>query len=119
MNRYVISIFFCFALGACSQQGTVPKDILPPQKMQLVLWDALLADETAEYYIQKDSSINVLTRHAELYEQVFQIHKISKEDFRRSLRFYESHPQLLKPIFDSLQKRTEKVLRNDRPVPVS
>ena len=116
MNRLFVAIFFCFFLTACSQKGAVPKNVLSPHKMEAVLWDALMADETAEYYIQKDSSINALTKHADLYEQVYQIHKISKEEFKRSLRFYESHPKLLKPIFDSLQKRTEKVLLKERPV---
>jgi hypothetical protein len=76
--------------------------------MQNVLWDMMLADETADYYIQKDSSIHALATHAEWYLPVFQIHKISKEDFKRSLRFYESRPDLLKPIFDSLQKKAEQ-----------
>jgi hypothetical protein len=108
MTRFFNSLLLSLLLVACSQSGSIPANVLPPAQMQNVLWDMMLADETADYYIQKDSSINALAKHAEWYQPVFQIHKISKEDFKRSLRFYESRPDLLKPIFDSLQKRAEQ-----------
>ena len=118
MNRFLPFIILSFVIIACSE-GKVPKNVLSQQKMEAVLWDVLLADQTAEYYIQKDSSINALEKHAGLYQQLFQIHKISKEDFKRSLQFYEGHPQLLKPVLDSLQKRSERSIRDARPLPVS
>ncbi len=113
-------IFFLvisFFVIACSQRE-IPKDVLSQNKMQAVLWDVLLADEVAGFYIQQDSAMHALEKHANLYQQVFQIHKISREDFKRSLQFYESHPNLLKPVFDSLQKKSEKVISKGRPVPV-
>jgi hypothetical protein len=119
MNRLIFLLFLFSFLFACSQSGPVPKNVLPPKKMEAVLWDAILADETADYYIQKDSSVNALTKHVHLYQQLFQIHKITKEDFKRSLQFYENHPLLLKPIFDSLQKKSERVTHNVKPASVS
>jgi hypothetical protein len=118
MNRCFFVILTLFFVMACSQ-NKVPKDVLSQKKMEAVLWDVLLADQTAEFYIQNDSSVNALEKHAELYQQLFQIHKISKEDFKKSLRFYERHPQLLKPVFDSLQKRSERSVQNMKPVSVS
>jgi hypothetical protein len=115
MNRFLTCALTCLLLISCSG-SKVPKDVLPPQKMQAVLWDAMLADEMADYYGLKDSSLNILSRHAELYQKIFAIHKISKDDFKKSLRFYESHPDLLKPIFDSLQKKSEKITVGTRPV---
>src|SRR6476661_9322105 len=118
MNRGIFFLLVSFFVIACSQRE-IPKDVLSQKKMQAVLWDVLLADEAAEFYIQQDSAINALEKHADLYQQVFQIHKISKEDFKRSLQFYESHPNLLKPVFDSLQKKSEKITSTERPVSVS
>src|SRR5215203_1068221 len=116
MCRFFYFFLFSYCLVACSQDDAVPKNVLPPKKMEAVLWDFLLADETADYFVQKDSSVTALTRHAGFYEQLFQIHKITKADFKRSLQFYESHPRLLKPIFDSLQQRSQKYIRNTKPV---
>jgi hypothetical protein len=118
MSRFVFFLLISFFMIGCSG-NKVPKNVLPQKKMEAVLWDVLLADQTAEYYIQKDSSINALQKHVGLYQQLFQIHKISKEDFKRSLQFYESHPQLLKPVLDSLQKRSERSIQNVKPVSVS
>jgi hypothetical protein len=118
MNRGIFFLLLSFFVIACSQRE-IPKDVLPQKKMQAVLWDVLLADEVAEFYIQKDSAMHALEKHADLYQQVFQIHKISKEDFKRSLQFYESHPNLLKPVLDSLQKESEKTISTERPVSVS
>lgn len=115
MNRFLFCSLTCLLLVSCSG-SKVPEDVLPPQKMQAVLWDAMLADEMAGYYVQKDSSLSALSKHAELYQQVFSIHKISKDDFKKSLRYYEAHPDLLKPIFDSLQKKSEKITADARPV---
>ena len=118
MSRTLFFICFCFFLFACSQ-SEIPKNVLSQKKMEAVLWDALLADQVGDFYVEKDSSLNALEKHADLYQQLFQIHKISKEEFKRSLQFYESNPHLLKPIFDSLQKRSERSIRYEKPHPVS
>ncbi|MGN6399712.1 MAG: DUF4296 domain-containing protein [Flavisolibacter sp.] len=116
MNRFLFCLLACLLLISCSG-SKVPKDVLPPQKMQAVLWDAMLADEMADYYVRKDSSLNTLSKHVELYQQIFFIHKISKDDFKKSLHYYEAHPDLLRPIFDSLQKKSEKITTGLKPVP--
>ena len=118
MSRSVFFIILLLVVLGCSQ-GKVPRSILSQQKMEDVLWDVLLADQTADYYIQRDSSVKALQKHADLYQQLFQIHKISKEDFQKSLRFYESHPQLFRPVLDSLQKRSERSIQTIKPVSVS
>lgn len=108
MIRYPAILFVVCWLLSCTQAGSVTTNVLSPAEMQNVLWDMMLADETADYYVQKDSSVSVLQRHVDWYQPVFQVHHLSKEDFKRSLRFYEGRPDLLKPIFDSLQKKAER-----------
>lgn len=87
--------------------------MLPPKKMQAVLWDVMQADEMAEYYSQKDSSFKELSKHADYYQKVFAIHKISKSDFARSMKYYQDHPASLKPILDSLQSFGQRSQDND------
>ena len=67
------------------------------------MWDIIQADELAEYYSGQDSSFKSLSKHVNYYQKVFAIHKIGKEDFTKSLAYYENHPAQLKPILDSLQ----------------
>ena len=92
-----------FTLLFFSCKSSIPKDVLPPKKMQAVLWDVMQADELAEYYSGQDSSFTSLSKHIGYYQRIFAIHKIRKEDFAKSLDYYENHPAQLKPILDSLQ----------------
>lgn len=116
MIRSLLILILIFSMAGCSQKDAVPRNVLKPAKMQAVLWDVLRADEMAGYYTQKDSSLNALKEHVDFYQEVFQIHKISKDDFKKSLQFYEGRPDLLKIIFDSLQKQSERSLKVPPPV---
>ena len=102
-----------FAVFILSCKSSVPKDVLAPEKMQAVLWDVMQADETAEYYSAKDSSFHSAAKHAAYYDTVFSIHKITKEDFTKSLAYYESHPVVFKTVLDSLKSFGEKIQRAD------
>lgn len=107
-----LPIFF-FAVFIYSCKSSDPGDILPPKKMQSVLWDVMLADEMTEYYAGTDSTFRSLSKHADYYQKIFSIHKVSKEDFTRSLAYYESHPSQLKPILDSLQSFGQRLQNAD------
>src|SRR5438067_1469932 len=105
--RYLFSVIvFSLVLISCNHQQSIPKNILQPSKMQAVLWDLLRADEVVNFYIVKDSTYRTLEKRTNLYQSVFKIHNISKTEFKNSLRFYEDHPEFLKPIVDSMQSRT-------------
>jgi hypothetical protein len=79
----------------------VPDSILPPHKMEKLLLDMLRAEEFFNLK-QRDSvardSFNLTT----LYQSVLAIHKTNKENFKKSFTFYEKHPDLLKPVLDSI-----------------
>lgn len=109
--RSLIVLIFCVCIFSC--KSSIPKDVLPAKKMQAVLWDVMQADEMAEYYSAKDSSFRGLSKHADYYEKIFYIHKISKGDFTKSLTYYENHPVSFKPILDSLQNFGERLQRAD------
>jgi hypothetical protein len=108
----VFGILFCIAfLFSC--KSSVPKNVLPPKKMQAVLWDVMQADEMAEYYSGKDSSFHGLQKHVDYYLEIFSIYKITKQDFTRSLLYYENHPAAFKTILDSLQSFGERLQKAD------
>ena len=104
--KKLIILFLVFTIGSC--RFSDPKKVLPPAKMQAVMWDMMQADAITEYYTSRDSALSDLAKHVNNYQNVLAIHKITKEDFKRSLSYYQSHPSKLKVIFDSLQTFTEK-----------
>lgn len=101
-------IFVSLFLVACTEGNDPKKDVLPPQKMESVLWDILKAEAIADSRQLKDSSFQSIAIHTTLYDTVFAVHQIDKDVFKKSLRYYESRPDLLKIIFDSLQSKSDR-----------
>ena len=101
--RLIFIIFFGWIiLIGCSCKSKNNKDILVIDSMKLVMWDMLNAGEWGNVLIAKDSSF--LKNHSDikLYEQVFLIHHITKNQFYNSYRYYESHPDKMKVLMDSI-----------------
>ena len=98
----LIALVVSFMIG-CKSKNAVPNNVLPQKKMQVILWDMMRADQfLADYVLNKDSSLNKTTESLKYYQQIFAIHKTSKEEFQYSFLFYKSHPDLLKAIMDSI-----------------
>jgi hypothetical protein len=96
-------VFFGIVLTACSNRTDIPKEIIPPDSMQRIMMDVILADQYATAYVNKDSlKHDKVKANQDLLETVFKIHHVSKANFQESLQFYESRPDLNKKIFDSL-----------------
>ena len=105
MSKWVLVIFITAFYVACKNDNNVPGGILPPKQMQAVLWDLMRADQfVIRYILPKDSTFIKSLESIKLYQQVFNLHEISKEKFEKSFSYYQRHPDLLKVIMDSLQK---------------
>jgi hypothetical protein len=90
-------------LTACSNRTGIPKGIIQPDSMQVILKDVIMADQFSSFYLVKDTlKRDKVKNNQDLLEAIFKIHHISKESFHESLLFYESRPDLNKKIFDSL-----------------
>ncbi len=108
--KYLAYIILIGSLFACSSKTKVPKNILSQQEMNLVMWDLMRADEYTETYIMKDSSLNKKAETQKLYNQIFSLHGISNEKFQTSINFYQSRPDLLKQIIDSLRRNERRAI---------
>jgi len=102
---HIILLYFLFVFG-CKSRNTVPHSIIPDNKMELIIWDMTRADEfLTAYVINKDSAVDKKAESIRMYEQIFRIHKTSKEEFQNSLSFYQAHPAMLKIMMDSLSAK--------------
>jgi hypothetical protein len=110
MIRYFL-VIFCVIAAGCGGDS-VPTGVMKPDKMRTVLWDVLRADEIA---VRKrvDSANTTADNYIGAYRQVLTNNKVSKEDFKKSLQYYQTHPADLKPILDSLQKMVDKISGKD------
>jgi hypothetical protein len=118
MNKVNCVICFLF-FAACISKNNPPRGIIQKDTMKNIMWDMIQADQYAKLFLVKDScSINVQDETIKLYQQVFQIHHITKEEFDKSYQYYLAHQDLNKLIFDSLsvQIMNERHQPSQRPL---
>ena len=108
MNRLLLLCLSVIVLGliSCTDKDKIPKGVLPKDKMESVLWDMLEAERYRTTFI-KDSS-KMKTETFKLYAEVFAIHKITKDQFIKSYKFYMSRPDIARDMFDSLSTKANR-----------
>jgi hypothetical protein len=98
-----LTVLFVMIMAGCSNRSSVPNDIIQPDSMQRIMKDVILAEQYSVQYLPKDSlKPDKLVANEELLEAIFKVHRITREEFKKSLQFYESRPDMSKKIFDSL-----------------
>lgn len=107
--RFFLFIFLLAIVFGCVRNNGIPKDIIPQNHMRKIIWDLMRADAYVSDFIMEDSTRDKKVESAVLYEKIFAIHSTTQESFKRSMSFYESHPDLLKVITDSLKADEKKV----------
>lgn len=106
--RWILIIFLSLSISSCQDRNKVPANILPPKKMQAVLWDMMRADKLASDFILRDTSLERDAESIKMYQEVLAIHSLSKEKFRESFNWYKDHPVVLKVIMDSINNRNRE-----------
>lgn len=92
----------CLIFAACGDKNSVPSGVLPREKMEKVIWDMVMADQYASYLAKDSAHLDIKAERLRLYEQVFRLHDISRDKFRKSYAYYMDHPELNQVLFDSL-----------------
>ena len=117
MKQFLFFIILGCLLSACSEQNDIPGDVIQPKQMEKIVWDMLLADETALQNKLKDTALNMKAESFRLYDHVFAIHNISREHFYKSYEYYQKHPLLYQSLIKSVKSIAEKErTRNMAPI---
>ncbi|HVU53697.1 MAG TPA: DUF4296 domain-containing protein [Puia sp.] len=104
--RIIAGILCIVLIAGCSEKDNIPSGILDKEQMGAVLWDMMQADQYAGAYLIKDSAkVNIKMETLKLYEQVFRLHNVTRDQFRKSLQFYQDHPDITHVVLDSLAAR--------------
>lgn len=104
MKKWLYLFFICLLAIGCKNKGG-DNSIIPIVKMQAILTDLMKADQfISDFRVPRDTVMNRDVESIKLYQQVFTIHGISKAQFEQSLTYYQSRPDLLKAMMDSISK---------------
>lgn len=113
MKRLFVIFFVLFAISCVDRTG-IPNDIIPMESMQKIMADIILANNYSSDYLLKDSTKkDKVLANQDLMAIVFKIHHTTASDFKKSLNFYESRPDLSKKIFDSLEAYNTRHRKDD------
>ena len=86
--------------------------------MQELMWDMLRADVFLIDYAGKgDTAFNRSKESIAFYQKVLTLHNTSKDEFKKSLDWYQQHPKEMKIILDTLQGRQGNIIQEqNKPV---
>ena len=115
--RWFGVLFLFLNISGCTDTNKTPRGIIPRDKMEKVLWDMILADRYSAQFLARDSAkLDVKAETFKLYEQVFQLHHVSHEQFIKSFKYYLNRPDITRSMFDSLvvnaNRRREEIYRS-------
>ena len=112
MTRWVSCVLLLF-LSACLGKNNLPTGVLTRDKMEVVMWDMIQADQYHREYVVRDSANkDVRKARHELYEEVFKMHNITKSTFDKSFEYYSTQPKVMREMFDSLSVKGNRKLQD-------
>lgn len=109
MIRFLMACILCSFLFCCTNNNKVPDDIIPKEEMEKVLWDMLQADRFANEFLPKrgDTTYDD-TAVFKVYQSVFNVHNITREEFLKSYKFYLGRPHITRVMFDSISAQAQR-----------
>lgn len=102
--RWLI-ILLIFA--SCTNNDKIPGNVIERPRMEKILWDMIRADRYSTIYLTADTQ-NRQRKTFELYENIFHLHHVSKDEFIKSYKFYLGRPDIAKTMFDSISAYAER-----------
>lgn len=104
----VVALLLMFAILSCGSNDKVPKDVLEPRKMERVMTDILMAESFSESYLLLDTTKKRDEWFTGELNKVLAINNITQDQFRKSMDFYKSRPDIFKVIIDSINAKGQR-----------
>ncbi|HLP51877.1 MAG TPA: DUF4296 domain-containing protein [Chitinophagales bacterium] len=99
MKRVIL--FALILLSACKAKlPDIPGNVIPMEKMELILADMHIADAVAETKAQMGMSEQLIVQ--EYHEQIFINHGVTRAEFLSSYKFYQDNPKLMDIMYDKI-----------------
>ncbi|RAK40936.1 UNVERIFIED_ORG: uncharacterized protein DUF4296 [Chitinophaga ginsengisegetis] len=108
MMKYASLALLVVFLVACANSDQVPRKYISKERMTGILVDMSIADAYSnEQQMQVTYTPNFDSLRQEkvkiYYKQILDLHKVTVKEFMESYRYYESHPNRLKEVFQMVQ----------------
>ena len=102
--RILLPLFISVLMASCEVK--MPEDVIPPARMEALLYDYHLVQSMSSEYASVDYKEKLY------FDYVFTKHNVSKEEFGHSMEWYNRYPKHLQKIYANLEKRIEEELES-------
>ena len=93
-------------LGACRESPTLS---LPEDQLIEVMTDMFLAEAAMQRLTKQIKDTISIT----YYDQIYEIHEVTREEYLANLRVLERNPKLAKQIYDKVLARVNTLANED------
>lgn len=101
MKRFLGYILFVAPLLLFSCEVKMPEDIIPPAKMEVLLYDYHLVQSMSSEYASDDYKEKLY------FTYVFDKHNVTQDEFEHSMQWYNRYPKHMKRIYANLEERLD------------
>lgn len=106
--------FICLISIFISCRNEDKAAVLPPEKMEAVLLDFLMAEAHTLTHFPIDSLRLATKENVKLQKKIFAIHHVTKQQFEQSFNYYTKHSTEFTRILDSVAAKENR--RNMQPI---
>jgi len=102
-----IFIILCLFILSC-QDKEQPKNMVPFDKMKVVLYQLMKADEYYTRSVSADTAMQFEKRNIQFYKQIFELNKVDRNDFYATLTYLQKRPIEFKELMDSAYELSKR-----------
>ena len=101
MSRVTLTCLLLFiTLLSCTEKHSA---VLTISEMKPIIWDMLNADNWNFQTAVTDTANKNKKNNLAFYDKIFKQYDITKEQFYKSYKYYEFHPDRMKILIDSVE----------------
>ena len=107
MKKFLI-ILGVVLIAACSSEKTNKEALLSFKTMQITVWQLMQVDELLSRQIQADTTLNPNLEKAQYYQRVFNLNKVDRGQFYKTMDYLDKHPVEMKVLMDSVEALSKR-----------
>ena len=96
---YILPLLATLLVASCGVER--PDDVIPPEKMEALLYDYHLVQGMSSEYASTEYKEKLM------FNYVFNKHKVTKEEFENSMAWYMRYPKHLNRMYANLEKKVQ------------
>jgi hypothetical protein len=82
--------------------------MVPFDKMKVVLYQLMKADEYYTRSVSADTAMQLEKRNIQFYKQIFELNKVDRNDFYATLTYLQKRPIEFKELMDSAYELSKR-----------